>query len=213
MYSQKLKKTIKNRISGALPIVSILITTLLAGCETPQLEQSPIEPKISVAKPEPRVPQPINASIRDIRYAQAALKQLNYNIGWVDGIWGERSATALQKFEQDNGILSAGGKLTRANLLALRKTAKVQESDLNLPLEKPSEPLNIASKLNKESPLEDAPQLILLDKPYPMMEKPNPFSELIAVLQAGAGVYVISTDNGWYEIESLDEQRGYIKEP
>lgn len=212
MYSDTLR--IRKKIPKALPLsISLLaITLLLTGCETSQKKPEAEPAKVVV---EPFVPAPHleNVSVKDIRFAQFALKQLDYDIGDVDGIWGQRSEKALKQFEQDQGIRSAGGKLSLANLSALNKLAKVKTSDIEPAQPKSAEQVGISSKLSKEPSVEDDPELILLDKPYPMMEKPNPFSLMVAVLQAGVGVYVISSDNGWYEIESLDEQRGYIKEP
>ena len=130
----------------------------------------------------------------------------------------------MKNFEEQYQVVSAGGKLSEANLYALSQVTDVSQSDLEPRPAKTSEESkwevdressNIASKLNsQDASLDEAPELILLDKPYPMMEKPNPFSQMVAVLQPGAGVYVISSDSGgWYEIESLDKQRGFIREP
>ena len=212
MYNETLRLKSKNSVSKNLPLLSLLAAMLLAGCETSQKEPT-AEPAIVIAEPVQNAPHIENVSDKDIRFAQIALKKLSYDIGEVDGIWGEKSAKALQEFEQNVGIKSAGGKISLANLAALKKVTRVRKSDLEPPKPKPVEPIGISSKLTKEPSLAEAPQLILLDKPYPMMEKPNPFSLMVAVLQAGVGVYVISSENGWYEIESLDQQRGYITEP
>ncbi len=53
--------------------------------------------------------------------AQKKLKQLGYNPGLLDGVWGSKTENAIRKFQQDSG-LSATGKLddeTRRQLLHL----------------------------------------------------------------------------------------------
>jgi len=222
MYSKPFRPANKTFFSNFLPIASlVLLALLVGGCESvpDEAETTKPAPLVKTATALDTTPLDKVTSL-DIRFAQTALKQLKYKIGTIDGIWGPRSELAIQHFEQSKGVPSANGKLSKANLYALSKATKVRKSDLrkssvapsaSAPAQPPVE--DIASKLDKKIPLQEAPQLILLDKPYPMMEKPNPFSEMVAVLQAGAGVYVISLENGWYEIESLDEQKGYIKEP
>ncbi len=239
MYRDSNLKTIRTRTSHSLPSVShilchmgryaLLVTGLLmlgfvTGCTT-TTEQPIPEPEVSVSTEPVLDTAPLaNVSKKDIRFAQIALKQLDFDIGKVDGIWGQRSEKALKNFEEQYQVVSAGGKLSEANLYALSQVTDVSQSDLEPRPAKTSEESkwevdressNIASKLNsQDASLDEAPELILLDKPYPMMEKPNPFSQMVAVLQPGAGVYVISSDSGgWYEIESLDKQRGFIREP
>lgn len=201
--------------TNTLFIASLTLCVLvLSGCETVTIDTDTEQALIEVETTPALTTSPLkNVSTNDILFAQVALKQLNYNIGRIDGIWGPRSQQAIQQFEKIRNIQSANGNLSKANLYAMRKASKLKKNDLSrfattLPASE-----GIADKLDKQVALEGAPQLILLDKPYPMMEKANPFSEMIAVLQAGAGIYVISLENGWYEIESLNEQRGYIKEP
>ena len=49
---------------------------------------------------------------------QKKLKELGYDPGFPDGIWGKKTTSALKSFQQDNG-LSATGQLdeqTRAKL-------------------------------------------------------------------------------------------------
>ena len=69
----------------------------------------------------------------------------------------------------------------------------------------------VTAKLDASTLLSEAPQLVILEKTYPMLAKPNPFSEQINLLNPGAGIYVISLQEGWYEVESADKVRGFIK--
>jgi len=154
MYSETDRAERTKRISTALPIISLLMMALLTGCETPQTKPD-LEPVVVAPAPVLSAPHLENVSIKDIRFAQIALKQLSYDIGEVDGIWGQRSAKALQEFEQNIGIPSAGGKLSLANLAALNKVTKVRKSDLEPPQPKPVEPIGISSKLNKEPSVEE----------------------------------------------------------
>lgn len=143
-----------------------------------------------------------------MKFAQRSLTTLGYQAGAIDGLWGKRSAQAMQQFEQDLGIVSAAGKLTELNLLTLEKQTGTQ-LDIT-PSVATSQ--NLASKLNPSKLREQTPQLIIIDKKYALMRSANPYSAVLMQLIAGTGVYVLSHQDGWYEIETLSQQRGFISE-
>lgn len=128
----------------------------------------------------------------------------------MDGIWGPRSAQAIRQFEQQYGLPSANGFLSELNLFMLEKVSNTKR--VSEPVAPPQPVIRgIAAKLDKSIPLADAPQLVFLEQSQQMLAKPNPFSEQLAELAPGTGIYVISQQEGWYEVESEDKQRGFIK--
>ncbi|NND00851.1 MAG: peptidoglycan-binding protein [Gammaproteobacteria bacterium] len=171
------------------------------------------------AKPEP-APAPImvlpsaapleNATEVDVRFAQAALKELGYRIGYVDGIWGPRSAAAIQEFEQANNLVTAEGRLSELNLMMLEQASNLSRNGFSIP--EPSKPIGLAAKIDQSIPATEVPQLVIIDEPYTLLAKPNPFSKILTTLQTGTGIYVIRLQEGWYEVESEDRIRGYIKD-
>lgn len=187
---------------------------LLAGCEL--ISQKSAEEPIVAARPEP-APAPLpsaeplaNATKADIRYAQTTLNTLGFKLGSVDGIWGPRSAQAMREFEKKYGLTTANGLLSELNLYMLEivsNTNRLQFSQSN-----PKRPLGgIRAKLSPNTPLSAGAQLIILDRSYALLAKPNPYSEQLRLLAPGTGVYVISLQEGWYEVESDDKQHGFIK--
>lgn len=188
---------------------SLLISGLLfflTSCATPITP----EPQATIAKPESALSaKPLaTVSVEDIRFTQAALSQLGFKLGRVDGIWGPRSAQALIKFEELNGIESADGAISELNLDTLSKATKVERSIV----EGGIEPANPSNKLNSSLSLDDGPQLVIVDKPYAMRSKANPYSELLGILQPGTGVYVVSKQGNWFQVESLAHVKGFIQE-
>ena len=70
---------------------------------------------------------------------------------------------------------------------------------------------NIHQLLKKNVPLKKGPQLIILERNYLMLSKPNPYSSKLLRLTSGTGIYVIARQDGWYKVESLERQKGYVK--
>jgi len=202
-------KTIKRR--NTLYIIQLLmIAILVSACTvTPQpiVDNTPPPPPKPVlsSKPIDRV------SEVDIKYAQSALNQLGYKLGAVDGIWGPRSARAIREFELANNIQTAGGRLSELNLTKLSQATSITRQQI-LSQEQAEKKQGITAKLDKNIPFSQAPQLIITDKPYSLLAKANPYSEVVAQLEPGTGIYVIGLQEGWYEIESLTRQRGFIRE-
>ncbi|GHA02407.1 hypothetical protein GCM10008090_09670 [Arenicella chitinivorans] len=192
-------------------VVAVLV--VLSGCETGRkalpVEAPPpvVEPEI---KPEIFSATPIRAAPRTlIRFAQTALKKLGYNIGRVDGQWGPRSAQAIRQFETDRDLWSANGHLSELNLHHL-----TEESELSLANfereEKPA-PKSIANQLRGTAPLSKGAQLIIIEREYQVFAKPNPYSAKLARLEPGTGIYVVAKQEGWYEIESINRMKGFVK--
>jgi len=65
--------------------------------------------------------QSINVKSRTtIKWVQASLQQLGYDVGKADGAVGRRTATAIRKYEKDNGMPSTG-KVTVALVTSLKQ--------------------------------------------------------------------------------------------
>ena len=223
-------------IRNSLRLLPLVILMSMTACETvPEpvaqktLENTPAELQALPKEiPIPIVQNPISIPIlapkkSDIIFAQSSLKALGYTIGKVDGKWGKRSESAIKLFEQNQQIQSANGKLSTLNIYALQntheplKTKKVSSSGIaasyrqtqtgatNSPTSS-----SIANKLSSTTQNRNAPELIIVDHSYSVLIKPNPYSASITTIDAGTGVYVLSQQNGWYEVETLNNQRGYI---
>jgi peptidoglycan hydrolase-like protein with peptidoglycan-binding domain len=151
----------------------------------------------------------IPGKIVDVRFAQQALNKLGYKIGAVDGLWGPRSARAIREFEAAADIVSANGHLSELNLYKLEIASGLSRENYGkLTIKSPT---GVTAKLNRSIPLSKAPQLIIVDHEYVVLSKPNPYSSELLVLAPGTGIYVISRQDGYYEIESINRKRGYIK--
>jgi hypothetical protein len=148
-------------------------------------------------------------SRKDIRFAQSALTKVGYNIGPVDGIWGKRSSAALISFENKHSIWSADGYLSEQNLHTLEVESKVSRQQFERKVA--VSPKAIAQLLNKRVSLKNGPQLIILERSYLVMSKPNPYSSKLQTLTPGTGIYVIARQDSWYQIETLERQGGYVK--
>lgn len=147
----------------------------------------------------------------DIRFAQSALTKIGYKIGPVDGLWGKRSAAALKAFENKHSLWSADGYLSELNLHTLELESKISRQEFKPKVVKTNRPKIIAQLLNKRVPLKNGPQLIIVERNYMVMGKPNPYSSKLLTLTPGTGIYVIARRDSWYEIETLERQGGFVK--
>jgi len=193
---------------GALILVSILI-----GCtaQQPLPEVTPPVRPTSAPLPNYSANPIIDANENSIFFAQTALKKLGYKVGIVDGIWGPQSAAAIKEFEQKNKLKSANGHLSELNLNALSELSEIEQISFSAKITPAVR--GIANKLRQqqESNDDDGPQLIIVDKSYEVMAKPNPYSSQISTLAPGTGIYVLARREGnWYEIESINRLRGFI---
>lgn len=193
--------------------VIILLSLSLSACSTfnkaPETSApivvEPVEKKVQYS-----VSPIIRPSVNDVRFAQSALKKVGYRIGLVDGIWGKRSSAALISFETRNGIESADGFLSELNLHTLESKSGLSLEQFNKAAVKVAAK-NIEQLLNKKIPLKKSPQLIIVERHYQVLSKPNPYSSKLLKLTPGTGVYITAKQDGWYKIESLERQKGYVK--
>ena len=191
-------------------ITAILL--FIAACETvPEPEPVVVEQApAKVIKPviiRPSANPIINPTKSDVLFAQSSLKALGYAIGNVDGIWGKRSSAAMIAFEQRQNIQSANGQLSPLNLATLKNS---NGSLIPAPSVKKSVS-SIASKLSSATPNPQAPELIIVDQSYSILLKANPYSEVVTNIKPGAAIYILSLQAGWYEVETLSNQRGFIQ--
>jgi len=194
-------------------LITLFVILFLSACVTVEQEPVVVEPPIA---PEPVIvpthsSEPIvPANIKDVRFAQQALTKIGYKIGPVDGLWGPRSAGAIRAFESKLELSSANGHLSELNLHELEVASGISRDDFGkLPINKPT--LGINAKLDKKTPLSEGPQLIIVDHEYKVLSKPNPYSSELLTLATGTGIYVISKQDGYFEVESINRKRGYIK--
>ncbi len=81
-------------------------------------ETTPGQP---AAAPPPAPPPSDRLSASSIRAVQTRLRALNFYSGSVDGIWGQSTQTAIERFQQGRG-LQANGQLNPATISALGLT-------------------------------------------------------------------------------------------
>lgn len=196
--------------------VFLSLLLLVAACATKQQEPL-LEPAPEPARPPIETalsPLPIaEVSELDIRYVQAALNQLGFNAGPIDGVWGPLSTRAIRLFESAYQLASADGYISELNLSKLTEISTIKREAIVAPTPAPVTQLQtygLQSKLT-DRPLSDIPQLIVTDEDYTILSKPNPFSQIVEQLPAGTGIYIIDLTDGWYQIETLDRKIGYIQ--
>ncbi|MFT6098850.1 MAG: peptidoglycan hydrolase-like protein with peptidoglycan-binding domain [Arenicella sp.] len=204
----------QNRFSIARlsPLLALGLIMFLSAC-VPMKEEIVVveQPKVvEVEKPPQFDPSPIiRATAHDVRFAQEALNIAGVKVGTVDGLWGPRSANAIRAFELENKLTSANGHLSELNLHTLEIVSGLsRESYGKLPIKTP---LGILAKLDKRMPLSAGPQLIIVDHEYKVLSKPNPYSSELLKLAPGTGIYVISKQDGYFEVESINRKRGYVR--
>jgi hypothetical protein len=196
--------------------ITTLTLILITGCEW--LPKSSIEetqqPTTAPEQAEslPSAAPIVMAQENEIRFAQTTLNTLGYKLGIVDGIWGPRSAKAIREFERAYGLESAKGLLSELNLFMLEKISNTSRTSIaQISGEKTRPKLGISAKLDNQTALDQAPQLVFTDRPYAVLAKPNPFSEQLALLPIGTGIYILSLQEGWFEVESENKEYGFIK--
>ena len=149
----------------------------------------------------------------DILFAQQALKILGYDVGIVDGIWGPRSARAIRRFETVQSLKTANGHLSEINLASLEVVSGIERSNFKK-IAAPQKTLEISRKLNEQKQQNpNGPHLIIVDKPFKVLAKPNPYSSELSLLAIGTGVYILDQhEDNWYEIESINRLKGFIQD-
>jgi len=203
-------------LSFAKPYTALLTIVFLSACTTPikqepVVDSSPARPAVVERRVYSNEPI-IQAQAFDIRFAQYALTKIGYKIGQIDGLWGPRSANAIRQFELEKKLPTANGHLSELNLHELEVSSGIlREGFDELVFPSSTSPVGISAKLKNEPPLTEGPQLIIVDREYKVLSKPNPYSSQLLTLAAGTGIYVISKQDGYFEIESINRKRGFIR--
>jgi len=195
-------------------LIALVAVSFLTACvqfqQAPTIIEPPKEPEPIVVPVSPYSNEPIvRAKTTDIRFAQQALTDIGYKIGPVDGLWGPWSAKGIRRFEADKELPSADGHLSERNLHELEVASGLSRETFNKNIALAATS-GIKHKLSKKEPLSAGPQLIIVDQDYTVLSKPNPYSSELLKLAAGAGIYVISKQGGYFEIEYINRKRGYI---
>lgn len=193
-------------------LLALILIVFVSAC-APLKDKVVVEDQPTPAKVETTTeydPSPIiPASKVDARFAQEALNKTGFNAGPADGLWGPRSASAMREFESKNMITSANGHLSELNLHSLELASGLSRGNYQpLPTNKKG---GILAKLDKKVPLSAGPQLIIIDREYTVLSKPNPYSSELLKLSPGMGIYVISKQDGYFEVESINRKRGYVR--
>ncbi|MBT8113763.1 MAG: peptidoglycan-binding protein [Arenicella sp.] len=208
MMNTSVIKTFKQRIIFAILISGGVVS--ISACQQLGLKNPPNKPApVAPSKAEQPSAAPLEMSIRNISFAQTALNELGYQAGDVDGLWGPRSASAIRQFELDHSLASADGGLSELNLHTLEVVSGIDRN--SLPEQRSTTRTGIAAKLNPATLRAEVPQLIITERPYPVLIRANPYSEVITTLPPGTGLYILNLQSGWYEVESTDNLRGYIR--
>jgi len=209
----------QTRISNIKPQTALTLALLgfLSACtpvaESPIVVEQPVVIE-RVIVPTYSAEAIIPAAIPDIRFAQEALNKIGFNVGKADGFWGPRSAKGIRAFEAANSLTTANGHLSELNLHNLEVASGLFRKDFSQAKKlnpQSATLIGISAKLNKQAPLSSGPQLIIVDQEYTVLSKPNPYSSKLLTLAPGTGIYVISKQDGYFEIESINRKRGYIK--
>jgi hypothetical protein len=208
VVKNSVKSSIKLPHSSSIALVCMVCISLTA-CESTPIDQPVLESKPVPIAVLPSAQPITRPEILDIVFAQTGLNQLGFKLGQVDGIWGPRSADAMIIFEKTNSLQTAHGKLSPLNLYTLNKVTGIDRSTLVVPA--PPQRTGLTAKLDKQTPLSTAPQLVMTDRDYIILAKANPYSDRLGKIQAGSGLYIIQLREGWFEVESRSGVRGFIK--
>ncbi len=214
------------RILGdCIVLVRVAKITLLVALCTSISACSLVQRFLSSPAPTPIEPTPsvitvhssqaiAKASRQQVTFAQQALTKLGYKPGEIDGLWGPRTSDAVKAFSADMGINDAGGFLSELIIHHLSSDSNIDPDTVVAAKHKPKrkrvQPNSIAAKLNG-SLSNTGPQLVIVEKNYQVHSEPNPYSETVTQLDAGSGIYVINRNAGWYKVESINRQQGYIQ--
>lgn len=195
-------------------VVLLALISCLNACAifSPSQETQPCparsKPKLIADNLLPSSEPLVGLSTGDIAYAQNALIKLGYELGLADGIWGPRSAQAIRQFEASYNLTSASGHLSELNLSGLEKVTKLPRDSKATKITLREYPLS--AKVDARQLREGVPQLLIIERTRSLLAKPNPYSEVISELAIGTGIYVISLTEGWYEVASEGQIRGYL---
>ncbi len=211
MYPRISKKTSNNLVFTVLLILLGGLSACIPSKKKPEIEEPKPAPS-SVQALQYSSEKIVNASKKDVRFAQTALLKLGFRIGAVDGLWGPRSAKAIRQFEIQNDISTANGHLSELNLKWLERMTLLSRINFEdkINQKNAARKTGISSQLKEAAPLSQGPQLIIVDRAYTVLTKPNPYSSTIARLEPGTGIYVINQQDGWFEVESTDRKRGFL---
>lgn len=208
------------RLMSTKLVALLCMVCLFSGClpKKKVVEEAPPPKKEIAVKPKSAAPI-VKAPKQMVILAQTALTKLGYKIGGIDGLWGPRSAKAIREFEAQQKIWSANGHISELNLDFLRKVSGIDSVEVKAkkPIAsfkaktKNADNKGITAKLTPGTALKEGPQLIIVEKEYDVFSKPNPYSATLTKLPAGTGIYIVAREADWYEIESLDRLKGYVK--
>lgn len=194
--------------------IIIALTIFLNGCLSTTKKNIP-EPVKQESVTEVVLPtaEPIkNASRKEIVYAQSALKKLGYPIRSIDGIWGPRSAQAMQNFEQRNQLQSANGHLSQLNLFILEKQSGIRIDDVHQPkVKKKKKPTGLTAQVGQQANFSKGPKLVIANRNYNLYKSPSLEATQPTVITKGTGLFVIGKYDNWYKVEAEDKTRGYIQ--
>jgi len=77
---------------------------------------------VAAATPPPEAPAPVGTlTAASVRAVQSRLQALNFYTGAVDGVWGESTQAAIERFQQGRG-LQPNGQLNPATVTAMGLT-------------------------------------------------------------------------------------------
>lgn len=205
--SNRFEFSIRRCLNSRLLLIPVLLFSFTA-C-VPVEQPAPPPPTVEAPPPPPELSSDAlkSATRSQILFAQAALTELGYRIGQIDGLWGPRSANAIRQFESQQEINSANGFLSELSLDRLAKSSGLDPATVK---PQPVLPKGVTAKLAGK-PLSTGPHLVIIERNYDVFSKPNPYSQKILKLQTGTGIYVISEKDGWYKIESINRKQGYIQ--
>jgi len=203
----------KNDRLCKLPISIILLCVLMAlsACQLTPKEE-PVPPPPAVKPIDPELLKPIDKlSAKDAYFIQKALKRLGYRPGPIDGIWGPRSASALEEYQSDNTLLTANnqGRPTYHIINKLEAQSGLDRSGIVIAKPKPKISPSLR-QIAETAQQKKTPQLVFIKRPLEMKTKANPYSKRLRRLNKGTGIYVIGTQEDWIHIETRDLVRGFV---
>lgn len=156
------------------------------------------------------IPSPVFREDQRVRHAQELLKQLGFDPGLIDGIWGSKTKTAIAEFQSHKmKQKEATGQLDELTYTALKKAA-AEGWQYAISKPEPSQepgPVGVTS----EVPSRELPSAVLVKvKRATLLDAPPPEGKPVGTVKKGAKLLVQAEDKGCYFIRTEDGKQGWI---
>jgi curli biogenesis system outer membrane secretion channel CsgG len=166
---------------------------------------------VAASKPKGSV-ESIAGNSQRIRDAQAMLKQIGLDPGPADGVWGNKTRSAVAEFQRSKmNLQQPSGRLDESTYAALKQaTTGSSKPSPSIPIS--SQPLPAFSQLPQTTPAVAAlPSAVFVNiARATLLDSPGPGGKPVGTVNEGAKLTVQGEDKEYYFIVSEDGKKGWI---